>query len=57
MPAGTMRVTVAVRHPQTLEVHALVAGEAVPEWAEGLVHEGDVESVKAPAKRAAAKSE
>lgn len=57
MPAGTMRVTVAVRHPQTLEVHALMAGEAVPEWAEGLVHEGDVESVKAPSKRAAAKSE
>ena len=57
MATGRMKYTMAFRHPETLEVHALLVGEEVPSWAKDLVHEGDVEPEKAPARRSSAKSE
>lgn len=54
MSAGTLRYTVVVRHPETGEATAIVAGETVPGWATGLVHKDDLEGgspVKAPAKK------
>lgn len=36
--AGTLKSTVVVRHPETLEAHALLEGSEVPDWATDLVH-------------------
>lgn len=36
-----MRYTMAVRNPETLEVHALLEGSVVPSWASELVAEVD----------------
>lgn len=36
-----MRYTMAVRNAETLEVHALLEGSAVPSWADGLVADAD----------------
>ena len=36
-----MRYTMAVRNPETLEVHALLEGSVVPSWANGLVADAD----------------
>lgn len=36
-----MRYTMAVRNPETLEVHALLEGSVVPSWADGLVADAD----------------
>ena len=47
-----MRVTVAVRHPQTLEAVAILAGDPVPDWALGLVDDGDVVEPKRAPQRA-----
>jgi hypothetical protein len=48
-----------VRHPETLEATALVAGQAVPDWASDLVHaddfEADAEGAE-PEKRTTAKT-
>lgn len=59
MSAGSLRFTVVVRHPETSEPVALVAGEPVPGWATDLVHPDDIEGAepeaKRPAKRAASK--
>lgn len=52
MTAGKLRHTIVVRHPETMVATALVAGSAVPEWADGLVHADDLsEQEKAPAAR------
>ena len=52
MTAGNLRYTVVVRHPQTGEATALVAGQPVPDWATDLVHADDLEP-KVAAKKAA----
>lgn len=47
-------------HPATLEVTALVAGDEVPDWADGLVGDHLVEDEKpkrAPARKAAGKTD
>jgi hypothetical protein len=51
--AGKLRHTIVVRHPETMVATALVAGSAVPEWADGLVHADDLseQEKKAPAAR------
>lgn len=36
-----MRYTMAVRNPETLEVHALLEGSVVPSWANGLAADAD----------------
>lgn len=47
--------TVVVRHPDTLEATALLAGEPVPDWASDLVDpdalEGDDDTGATPAKK------
>lgn len=59
MTAGkVLRHSLVVRHPDTFEATALLAGEAVPSWAADLVADGDLESSaqeEKPAKKAAAK--
>lgn len=52
MTAGSLRYTIVVRHPDTGEATAVVAGQPVPDWAEGLVHADDLEP-KVAAKKAA----
>lgn len=64
---GALRYTLIVRHPETAEPVALLAGQPVPEWASGLVHPDDLEvdepepvgpdepDESAPAKKAPAK--
>ncbi len=42
--AQVLKYTVVVRHPETLEATPLLAGEAVPSWAKGLVQSDDLES-------------
>lgn len=41
-----MRYTMAVRNPETLEVHALLKGSTVPSWAEDIVK--DVDTIDGP---------
>lgn len=55
MSGGVLRYTVVVRHPDTAEATALVAGSEVPEWASGLVQADDLDGAEKPAKKAAAK--
>ena len=50
MAARTLRHTLVVRHPETSEATALVAGTEVPEWADDLVHDDDTEKSAATAK-------
>ncbi|GAB3304276.1 hypothetical protein EK0264_03725 [Epidermidibacterium keratini] len=53
-----LKATVIVRNPKTGAVTALLAGSAVPDWAEGLVGDHLLEQErKAPAKRPAPKSD
>lgn len=58
--ARTLRYTRIVRHPETHQPTALVGGSELPEWADGLVHDDDMEggrpARKAPAKPSGAKS-
>lgn len=58
--AGQLKYTVVVRHPDTLEATALIAGSEVPDWASDLVHtdslegassDGDADKEKPYAKR------
>ena len=61
---GVLRYTLVVRHSETSDPVALLAGEPVPEWASSLVHPDDMEpeadepddqDAPAPAKKAPAK--
>lgn len=46
-----LKYTLVVNHPDSLTPVALLAGEPVPEWAEGLVHVDDfADASSAPAK-------
>ncbi len=56
MTQGKLLHTLVVRHPDTFEATALLAGEPVPDWAADLVHADDVEA-KAPAKKSSRKSD
>lgn len=57
MSGGALRYTLVVRHPETSEPVALLAGELVPGWASGLVHSDDLEQGESPqpAKKTTAK--
>lgn len=50
-----MRYTMAVRNPETYEVHALLEGSEVPSWAESIVDDRDTEQGK-PAPKVSASS-
>ena len=53
--SATLALTVVVRHPETGAATALVAGQPLPDWAEGLVHPDDLiqaEQEQAPIKPA-----
>lgn len=50
MAGKVLRLTVVHRNPETLMPEALIEGTELPEWAEGLVHDDDLET---PAKAAA----
>lgn len=50
-----MRYTMAVRNPETYEVHALLKGSEVPSWAESVVDDRDTEQGK-PAPKVSASS-
>ena len=43
MAERVLRYTRVVRHPETFQAVALVAGSQVPGWAGGLVHEDDLQ--------------
>lgn len=56
MSGGVLRHTLIVRHPETSEPVALLAGELVPGWASDLVHSDDLEEGELPQpKKATAK--
>lgn len=40
---SVLRLTVVVRHPETLQPVALVEGTELPDWATGLVHADDID--------------
>ena len=44
--AGQLKYTLVVRHPDTLEAVALIAGSELPKWATELVDPGNLESGK-----------
>ena len=39
-----LKYTVVVRHPETFQAVALLAGQPVPAWAKDLVHADDIDS-------------
>lgn len=53
--SGALRYTLVVRHPETNEATALLAGEQVPDWASELVQSDDLENYGKTEKRAASK--
>lgn len=59
MTVGVLRYTVVVRHPETGAATPLLVGDPVPDWATGLVHPDDLDSIEdespKPTKKAAAK--
>ncbi len=58
MSKGVLRYTMVVRHPDTAESTALMAGEPVPAWASDLVQPDDLDGADAkssPAKKTAAR--
>lgn len=39
---SVLRLTLVVRHPETDVPTALIAGDTLPDWAVGMVHEDDL---------------
>lgn len=48
MSRGVLKYTLVVRHPDTGVATPIVAGSEVPEWAEDLVHDDDLETTPGP---------